>query len=460
MPEFRLEPSATRSELREAHELIDSVHGAPVTLVLGTRLHPTTPGQYSAWMQLVLTWGQDTEDRVLKLDPHTVSRIGKREPLSDIEVIAVLLAQQVRASNQDVTAQVQQLVREVLVERNVLTAHTGDGEDETLSLLLAAHTFTNRTSPELHAPWEGELAIEETARTLYHDIWPLSISRPELRPPLLEFGEVALPLGTPTHITRTTAAGGRTAGTEDSSMSLGARAPRVRGLALELATEVRQRPLPVHDEIGEILFELVQNTEWHAAKWAGGRTGANCRVVAFREYAYETGHLASAEEFDRGFVAYTRALAQSAQSRSERQITRVVLGSITIIDSGVGLARSVALSLDEEHLLSPETEIRYLIAALSKNLKRRRVDLGNIGLARVQQSLTNLGGFMSIRTGTVEILRDFVTRPFEPLLERPRKPPAPLFVDWVPTESEDFIVGPRIGTSVTIVYPVNFEAMA
>lgn len=460
MPNIRLEPSTTRSELRDAHELIAAGDGAAVTLVLGDNLHALTPGQFSAWMQLVLTWGQDVNGRRLEITEVTLERVRSRAPLSDIEVLAILLAETVVAADEDVTRDVHSPIRDVLAQRNVLTPHHGDGGRETLSLLLAAHTFSNRTSPDLHAPWEGELAVEETARTLYHDIWPLHSAPNALRAPLLEFGEVAIPTREPTHITRWAATERAANGEVQPFVSLGARAPRVRGVALSLATEVRQQPKPLHDEVGEMLFELVQNTEWHAAKWAGGRTGANCRAVTFREHSYNRDQLRAAEDFDPNFVAYVRAAADYAQERVGQRVERAIFGSVTVIDSGVGLARSVALSLDEEHLLSSETEIRYLIAALSKNLKRRRVDLGNIGLARVQQSLTNLNGFMSLRTGTVELLRNFVANPFEPLPERAQKAPPPLILDWIPPRETDFVVGPRLGTAVTVVYPVDFEVTA
>lgn len=459
MPKIHLEWSTTRSELRQAHELIAELDGSPVALALGQSLRPNTPGQYGAWIQLVLMWGQDTTQRVLLLETDTIARISRGQPLSDVEIVAVLLAEEVWNGDVNVTEQVQPPARTEFVKRNVLTAHTGDGDELTSSLLLASHIFSNLTSPELHAAWEGELAVEETARTLYHDIWPMDTAPQVLRQPLPEFGEVAVPGNTPTHITRTELIPGDSNGAATHFSSLGARAPRQRGVALELASQHRSREKPVYDEVGEMLFELVQNTEWHASKWPGGRTGANCRVVSFREYSFDPGQLNAAEIFDPNFVKYVRAAAQSAQRRLKRKVTRVTLGSATVIDSGVGLARSVAMSLDEEHLLTPQTEVSYLIKALSKNLKRRRVDLGNIGLARVQQSLTNLSGFMSIRTGTVEILRDFVTTPFEPLSGQPRKAPPSLILDWIPPREEDFIVGPRLGTDVTIVYPVAFEAV-
>jgi len=227
-------------------------------------------------------------------------------------------------------------------------------------------------------------------------------------------------------------------------------------MAYELATAVRQQPKPLHDVVGEILFELIQNTEWHATKWPGGRTGANCRVIHFREFSFTRDQLREAEKFDPHFVAYVRTVANFALER-QKHITHVRFGAATIVDSGAGLARSVALSLDEEHLLDNRTEVGYLIRALNKSLKVRRADMGNIGLTRVQQSLTNLRGFMSIRTGTVEILRDFATRPFEQLPEIAGPIPRALFLDWVPDNNEDFYVGPRLGTAVTVVYPVDLE---
>lgn len=454
MSRIRLEPSVTRAELRDAHELIVAGDGAPLTLTLGDDLQARTPGQFSAWMQLVLAWGQDVSGRTLEITPAAQQRIISGDPLSDLEVFAVLLAETVLVTGVDITAEVQPPIREVLSKRRVLTSHHGDGVAATRSILLASHVFTNLTSPDLHASWEGELAIEESARTLYHDVWPVSSAPDVLRSPMVDFGEVVLPAGNPTHIARTTTIEGQD---PKPISTLGARAPRARGLAHALATTVRQQPKPLHDEVGEMLFELVQNTQWHASKWPGGRTGANCRAIAFREYSYTKAELDAANAFDPNFVAYVKAAADRAQAQTGSRIGRVVMGSVTVIDSGVGLAKSVALSLDEDGPPSADTEIQYLIAALSKNLKRRRADLGNIGLARVQQSLTNLNGFMSLRTGTVELLRDFVRTPFEPIPNRPKKGTSALIVDWIPPREEDFVVGPRLGTAVTIVYPVDYE---
>lgn len=455
MLRIRLTSSSTRPELRDWHEQMAASDDQRVALALGEDLHPLTPGQHSAWMQLVLTWGQNMEGRVLELTPAAAERVRSDQPLSDVEVVALHLAEQVTDGDDYITAEMKTHAREALASRKVLSSHLGDGPTATWTILLSAQTFTNRTSPDLHAPWNGDYAVEETARTLYHDLWPTP--KMPVRPPLLEFNEIAVPEDRPTHVTRRAFPAGHPAENSGPFRNLGQRGPRVRGIALALATKVRQQLKPVHDEVGEILFELVQNTQWHATDLAGGRTGANCRSVTFREYSYDPNQIAAATAFDPSFVGYVRDAARLAQREIGRSVTRAVFGTATIIDSGVGLARSVAVSLNEEHLLTEETEISYLIAALAKNLKRRRVDLGDIGLARVQQSLTNLNGFMSIRTGTVEVLRNFVDRPFEPLSEHARKAPPPLILDWIPPRPEDFIVGPRLGTSVTVVYPVDFE---
>ncbi|WP_295777172.1 hypothetical protein [uncultured Microbacterium sp.] len=447
---IQLTHATTRSQLRDAHETLAALDAdATVALHLGSGLRPRTPSQFSAWTQLVLTWGQDFASTELHLTGDTVTRACDASALSDIEVLAITLAASIYGpGSEDVADELRVAVRAVLEQRDLLTEHTGDGDDPSWSLLLASHTFSNRTSPELHASWDGKLAIEETARTLYHDVWPSSTPPYALRPALAEFGEMALPAGSPTRVIR---------GSEDSPyLTLGRRAPQPRGLAYDLATAVRQQPKPLHDEMGEILFELVQNTQWHATKYPGGRTGANCRLIHFHEFSFTREQLREAEGFDPHFVAYVRTVANFALKR-QKHIDHVRFGAMTIVDSGAGLARSVALSLEEEHLLDPTTEIGYLIKALNKSLKVRRADMGNIGLTRVQQSLTNLRGYMSIRTGTVEIRRDFASNPFEQISEVAGAIPPALFLDWVPKKPEDFYVGPRLGTAVTVAYPVDLE---
>ena len=454
MPHIEVTASMTRSEVRHAHHVLADASGAPVTLHLRGPFHSSAPSQYAAWMQLILTWGQDTTSRRLTLDDLTFTRFRAADDLSDIELLAVFLAEVVVHDETDITAGVAPSARAALESRVRFTHHHGDGGDGSTSLLLAAHTFKNRTSPDLHALWEGKPAIEETARTLYHDLWPLPRAGDVLRRPFTEVGEKALPAENPTHLRRTAPAG------MSPIVTVGERAPRARGYAAALATKHRVQDKPIHDEVGEILFELVQNTEWHA-KRAGGRTGANCRAITFREYTIHGDALDDIREFDPAFAAYARHAIERGADGDQSGVNEVTLGSATIVDSGVGLARSAALSVAEEHLLGPSTEVAYLIRALTKNLKRgRRLSLGNIGLARVQQSLTNLGGFMSIRTGTVELRRDFIGKPFEPTSNSLQKPPPALILDWMPDDESDFVIGPRLGTAVTVVYPVEYRAGA
>lgn len=443
---------STREQLREANLALADASDE-VTLALEDALAPRTPNQLASWTQLVLTWGQNLEQRLLELSTDTVRAFVQGRPPSDIEVLAVFLAGRVvDGDGEDVTDVVRGPARVALGRRNTLTHH-----DSSASVLLAAHSFTNRTSLDLHALWEGKPAIDETARTLYHDVWPNPDAPTVIRPALLEFGERALTSGDTVRVARTSYPDGHPRAGE-AFASLGARAPRPRGAALAMATEARHQPKPLHDEIGEILFELMQNTEWHAAQWAGGRTGANCRALSFREFSFDPAELNDADRFDPAFVAYARAAVTAAQQRMGGRVSRASFGSISVIDSGVGLARSVALSLGDEAPLSEGAEINYLIQALSKSIRVRRADMGNIGLPRVQQCLTNLRGYMSIRTGRVEIRRDFVNSPFEPLPPTARQAPPSLFLDWVPADPEEFVVGPLLGTAVTVVYPVEFEA--
>lgn len=448
MTRVLLGPATTRSELRDAHTRLAEGDGESATLVLDDGLHSTTPGQFSAWMQMVFTWGQDVIGRNLELTAATVERFQTRTSLSDVEVFAAILAESITSGGTDVTSDVQEAAREVLVQRDALTKHDGDGEGAMSSLLLAAHTFSNQTSPDLHARWEGKLGIEESARTLYHDIWPSGMP---VRKPLLEFGEVTVRAGEHAYVTRRAGADGQFA-------TLAARAPQIRGLALELATTVRQQPKPVREEVGELLFELVQNTEWHAVEQSGGRTGANCRALSFREYTFDADDLDAARLYDPPFATYARSILDKVrEERGHPEVHQVTLGTMTIVDSGVGLARSVAAALGEEDRLTRNTEISYLIRALSKHLRRRRFELGNIGLARVQLLLTNLSGYMTVHTGSVDILRNFVSKPFDTI--DPSKPHAPapaLMMEWIPEDPDEFIAGPRLGTAITVAYPVEF----
>ncbi|MBA4247285.1 MAG: hypothetical protein C0444_03200 [Microbacterium sp.] len=135
----------------------------------------------------------------------------------------------------------------------------------------------------------------------------------------------------------------------------------------------------------------------------------------------------------------------------------VTVAVVSVIDHGIGLAASAAKALNENSPGSEDEEIGYLMKALNRQFKVSSRPLGNIGLPLVQQLLTNLDGFMSIRTGRTEISRDFIKTRLElkDIAESGSRPMR--FVEWVPPSLNEFSVGDRAGAAVTFMMPVEYS---
>jgi len=129
---------------------------------------------------------------------------------------------------------------------------------------------------------------------------------------------------------------------------------------------------------------------------------------------------------------------------------------VTVLDQGIGLAASAANALGESDNLGQNTEVGYLIAALSRHKAVSFSRTGNIGLPWVQEILTNLDGFICIRTGNVEISRDMIASPVASRSAKKKAESSFGFIEWVSTSYDEFHVGPRVGTCVVFAVPVDY----
>ncbi|WP_152594882.1 hypothetical protein [Microbacterium profundi] len=452
--------TGVRSAWLDLHHAIEA-HDPTKPLVLN--LPATLPdgglSDYGLRMQAILTWGQRATRPVLRLADYEHGDDGTIfHDASDFHLVAASLAHGIfdRDGN-EVTSDLIPLLRMALAMRRELPelspAHLELGRH---SIILASHLPRQSRSLDLHTKRDGTWGIEEESRTLYHDIWPEYGVDDSLRDPWMEQDEQLLPERAPTHIARTEWPVGHPLveiGTPFTPLALRTLSPA--GRALELATQTRVQQRRISDEVGEVLFELIQNTEWHGLPPQSGN-GRGCRIVSFDVVRMQRSAVSALPETDSYFARYVEALLDDlTEDRSAN--TSVLLGVATVVDSGLGLARSAAAALKEEHLFSETNEVNYLIKALDKSVRVSRRAMGNIGLPRVQQLLSNLRGFMSIRTGRTEIHRDFVRNRFEDLSLPEGRARTSQFIDWVPDTYEDFVVGPRVGTDVTIMFPVAYE---
>lgn len=457
---LRLPRSGERAEWLRLHETIES-HDRTAPLVL--ELPPALPegglSDYGLTMQAILTWGQLATRPVLRLAAYEHS-IGDAafDDASDFHVVAASLAHEILdGEGNDVTAALTPMLRIALANRRELPSLSPeDLERGRHSILLASHLPRQKHSLDLHTRNGESWCIEEEARTLFHDLWPQQGAPRSLRDPWMEQDERLVPDSLPTHIARTQWPPGHPLADSDIDFTpLARRTLTPTGRALDLATQARVQERHISDEVGEILFELIQNTEWHGLPPQSGN-GRGCRVVSFDVQRVHRASLEDLPETDSYFARYVKTLFDDLTPTGTSD-DAVFLGVASIVDSGLGLARSAAAALKEDHLFDQRSEVNYLLKALDKSVRVSRRAMGNIGLPRVQQLLSNLRGFMSIRTGRTQIHRDFVRHRFEDLKPQDGHVRMSQFVDWLPDRFEDFAVGPRVGTDVTIVFPVAYE---
>lgn len=416
-----------------------------IVLRLPGRLPALDPFRHGQLLHLVISWGRGAARPVLDLTggPFSVEEFEGLLPSSDIILIACGFAVSVfGVQGSPGWHEHLDLVKAALLHK-AATAWNNDAG----SLVLAHHWPELAHSGLTHAASAEGWKINEEARTLYHAVWPDPATPESLRDPFSHLGEHVRPSATGEPVIE------RLNADSTPFATLAQRAFRFEGLAEELANAHSTSGKPAHDHLGEVLFELFQNTDWHGRQITEGFTGRSFQSFRFSTLAYS---VAQPTEIDAQPVvgAYVRNLIAGLNAEGRGRVSQVVIGVVNLVDSGMGLAKSAAQNLGQSHLLNETTEMNFLKLALEKNIKVSFKQMGNIGLSRVQLILTNLRGFMLVRTGSVEIHRDFVARPVRPR-SAGNHSRDPQFFDWIPGNYEQLDAGPHKGTDVTVAVPIQ-----
>lgn len=441
---FVLTLPGDKQELAELHQRLVDLRAEDVAeLRIVGEPSAKNPLDHGRALQFVLTWGAvpATSKLVFSAGSGWWTQL-ETSPL--VTVAAVLADVSFDAEGADVTNEVSDVSHDLLERYNRLGEVDFAGAEATSAhIVLPTHVPRLSHSPDTHSFEDGAWRVDEEARTLYHAVWPEPDKPSTVREPWFHLGEKRVTTAKGTTVVRRFSREG-----EDEFRTLAERTLRPRGSARAAAMGYRVREKTPEDELGEVLFELIQNTQWHGLDSAA-ESGRSLRVLRFAVQNYTETDLPAIEAEDPALAEYLAA-ALRLGGTSSGTAPVLTLGIASIIDSGLGLARSVAGNLGKLDELDEPTEIEYLRMALNKTVKTSFRHLGNIGLPRVQLLMTNLRGFMTIRTGSLELRRDFIKRPIEP------RPGSPLFAEWVPSDYDDFFAGPRVGTDVTLMLPIDY----
>lgn len=179
---------------------------------------------------------------------------------------------------------------------------------------------------------------------------------------------------------------------------------------------------PIADSIGEILFELFQNTHYHARhNTEGVPLLKSLRVITSRTFVGSS-LLASAREFGNlelsEFLRKQGSAGSARAQQNDPQLTRFLV--LSVLDSGPGLASRSLKNAGVTGRVTAQTEMEHLSSVLAGGTRSLERPFHGIGLTKVQEVLTGVGGFMRLRTGRLGLERDFREVPYESTAKNPQ----------------------------------------
>jgi hypothetical protein len=444
---IQVNKSMSVENLRDTLRALSAEPDDECELTLPNSFANSSPFEYADYIQLVLTWGARPGPRILRV--HGKGAEASLAALkSDHLQIAVSLAERiVDGSRLDITNAAFDQARQVLRRKRAIqprAAGVSAGLKQSIIEISRFPEFSR--SPDLTVRENSDSArVDMDARSLYGWIWPTSSFDTLLGKSHL--GEVVVrdPSGA-THIERRRWPDGHPylegAGEKISYRTLAERLVSIHPSARNRIRESRVRPNRPEDDLGSVLFELVQNAYSHGSVDTSGQPLASqVRIVATSTRRFDAGDCERAKltNPDLGSWMWSQLGVQGGESAE--------MAVIDIVDNGIGLAKRAAALLGERGELDDGQELGYLMDALSKTTRQSSRPMSAEGLGRVQFLMTNLGGLVSIRSGRINLIRDFLKRPYNPLSKD-------LFNDWMSGNTKDPGAARR-GTVVTIVVPTR-----
>jgi len=160
------------------------------------------------------------------------------------------------------------------------------------------------------------------------------------------------------------------------------------------------------DSLGELLFELVENTEQHGT--ADFRNGKFSRSVRGLVIDYK---LITKDQSSENIGGVGSIITEYLSEIREDQKPLHVL-EISLFDSGVGIAKTLN-NLSDNLSIDPRDEALIVASSFAKGVTSKTNGKGfGRGLHNVRQILGQRKGFLSIRSGRVSLYRDFNLQPF------------------------------------------------
>ncbi|MCT9819285.1 hypothetical protein N3K63_03185 [Microbacterium sp. W1N] len=218
---------------------------------------------------------------------------------------------------------------------------------------------------------------------------------------------------------------------------------RVLGVSGQRPPNWADRYAATGHALGVVLFELFQNTDLHARLSVHGKLlPKSVRLMHARGFAQTRDVLSRSDPDNRGLMEY---FARTSARESGGHTARFL--SVSVLDSGPGMAGTLLRRQNITRPESPQQELTYFLRALRMTSGgSTREPMRGLGLRRVQSLLSALGGFARIRSGRFEIQRDFVRHPFDGPDERESM--------WWGNVAEPRPTQKVAGTAITLLLPI------
>lgn len=380
-------------------------------------------------IQAIVTWGRTAPILKLKLGERVSSPARLLECLDADELLtAALVARQVVTSDGvPVNADVRRALTIELRRRRYI--HAG-ADHRTIVVSTADAEFAY--SPDLMSGEPPSASTDLAARTRFFrlDLEPLSLREREM---LRGAGEV---------ITRDSSGRDwltRAAWASSAPTPPGPFTPlghRILGPTAAMNLEWERSAHPAGsspaDWLGQALWEVFQNTERHGMETSGSPIPRSLRMV-------------TASPVDVAHLPIGSPLATYVARVVDRLGPGTSFVATSVVDSGDGLAYTAAARAGKG-ALSEADEIAFLKMAVRGESHSPDRPMHGFGMPVVAQLLSDVGGFIRIRSGSLCVWRDFDKK--GTLFGKPDSP-----LDWAFDLDDASTPHRRYGSVITFVLP-------
>jgi hypothetical protein len=211
---------------------------------------------------------------------------------------------------------------------------------------------------------------------------------------------------------------------------------------------------PDSTALGNLFFELFDNTHQWAQKDAGGKSyphRSSARGIRIEGHGFDEDEEQEMLAEQPSLVAYLARPAMRLRDGRRRLV------EATIFDSGPGIAARELKSMERTSGQQPSIadEQVALHRCLEKHFTHDRSGRRRgIGLHAALSALSDLKSFLWIRSGRLSLYRDFIAEPYDPEQEGRE----PYLLDWDSGGAESTELAPAQGSFITVLIPITHDS--